>query len=81
MQLRSSDLLPCSAFFSAGRLFSGILALLMQMSLIFWPSAASWARRSQGRSQVETMLQQLARQHRVKPDPYAQPAKKFRRAA
>jgi hypothetical protein len=53
----------------------------MQLSLIFWPAAASWARHLQGKSQVEIMLHQLARQHRVKPDPYAQPPKKFRRAA
>jgi hypothetical protein len=53
----------------------------MQMSLIFWPRAATWARRFQDRFEVERMLQQLARQHRVKPDPYALPPKKFRRAA
>lgn len=81
MRVKSWAFFPCGAFFSAGHLVSGILALLMQLSLIFWPRAASWARRFEDRFEVERMLQQLAKQHRVKPDPYAQPPKKFRRAA
>jgi hypothetical protein len=79
MGLKLSDLLPCASFFAAGRTGRGIVTLLMQLSLIFWPVAASWARELSGRAEVNRMLAQFAETHRV--DPYAQPVKKFRRAA
>jgi len=37
-------LLPCATFFSAGRTKAGILALLLQLSLVFWPVAVKQAR-------------------------------------
>jgi hypothetical protein len=51
----------------------------MQLSLIFWPVAASWARELNSRAEVNRLLAQFAEAHRV--DPYAKPVKKFRRAA
>ena len=36
-------LLPCSAFFSLGRPFSGLLALVMQVTGIGWIIGAIWA--------------------------------------
>jgi hypothetical protein len=53
----------------------------MQLSLIFWPQASTWARRFQDRSQVENLLEEFSKAHRVAPDPYAMPPKKFRQAA
>jgi hypothetical protein len=79
MGLKSSDLIPCASFFAEGRTAAGILALLMQMSLIFWPTAAVWARRVNDRSGVDRILAEFAEVHRV--NPYMQPAKKFRRVA
>lgn len=81
MRIKSWVLSPCGAFFSAGHVFSGIIALLMQLSLIFWPSAASWSRRFQDRSQVENLLEELSKTHRIAPDPYATAPKKFRQSA
>lgn len=81
MRIKSWALLPCGAFFAEGRVFYGMLALLMQLSLIFWPRAASWSRRFQDRSQVEKLLEQFSKTHRVEPDPYSIPPKKFRQAA
>jgi hypothetical protein len=79
MGLRFSDILPCAAFFSAGRIWTGILTLFMQLSLIFWPSAAAWARALDDRAEVERLLAQFSEAHKV--DPYNQPVKKFRKAA
>jgi len=79
MALKSSDLVPCVSFFSAGYIGRGILALIMQLSLVFWPVAARWARALNSRAQVNRLLAHFAETHRL--DPYAQPAKKFRRTA
>ncbi len=79
MGLKSSDLLPCASFFAVGRIGRGIVTLFMQLSLIFWPIAASWARDLNSRKEVNRLLAQFAETHRV--DPYTQPVKKFRRAA
>jgi hypothetical protein len=79
MGIKSSDFLPCASFFAEGRTAAGILALIMQMSLIFWPSAAVWARKVAVRSDVDRVLAHFAETHRV--DPYLQPTKKFRRVA
>lgn len=81
MRIKSWALFPCGAFFSAGHVFSGIIALLMQLSLIFWPRASAWSRRFQDRSQVENLLEQFSKTHRAEIDPYAMPPKKFRQAA
>jgi len=78
MDLRWSDLVPCVSFFAAGRAVAGIVTLLMQLSLIFWPAAAIWARRASNNPEVDRKLAEFAEVHKV--DPYAKPAKKFRQA-
>jgi hypothetical protein len=79
MGLRLSDLLPCTAFFAVNRFGAGVLTIFMQLSLVFWPSAAKWARSLTSKSDIDRVLAHFAETHRV--DPYSQPAKKFRRAA
>ena len=76
-----SQILPCASFFSEGRLFLGLIALAMQLSLIFWPVAARWANRTTERSGMERLLAELSEMHRVPVDPYARPAKRFRQLA
>jgi hypothetical protein len=78
MAIKLSDGLPCATFFASGRIFFGICALFMQLSIIFWPQAVAWARRSQEANGVDKILAELAEAHRVPTDPYAAPAKKFR---
>ncbi len=50
----------------------------MQLSIIFWPQASAWARRSKEVNSVDKILAELAELHRVPADPYAAPAKRFR---
>ncbi len=77
-----SVLLPCSAFFTEGRIFAGTMALLMQLTLILWPVAARWARSTGQQTGMEKKLAELSETHRVHVDPYAkQPEKKFRQLA
>ncbi len=76
-----SQILPCSSFFSEGRIFLGFVALAMQLSLVFWPVAARWANRNMERSGMERALAELSAMHRVPADPYAAPKKRFRQPA
>jgi hypothetical protein len=78
MDLRVSDFVPCVSFFTAGRAVAGIVALLMQLTLVFWPAAAIWARRAANNPDVDRKLAEFAEVHKV--DPYMKPAKKFRQA-
>ncbi len=59
----------------------GLLALVMQVSLVFWPLATKWARGMVDQSNIERMLAELSEANRVPVDPYAQPMKRFRQAA
>jgi len=59
----------------------GVLALVMQLSLIFWPLASKWARGTVDQSNIERMLAELSEANRAPVDPYAQPLKRFRQAA
>ncbi len=45
MRLRKNALLPCMPFFAAGRAASGVLNLLLQCSILFWPLAIYQAHR------------------------------------
>ncbi len=76
---RPSALFPSGVFFSAGRSLAGVAALLMQISLILWPFAVRWARRSNEQSGKDRILAELSDQHRL--DPYARTHKKFRQTA
>jgi hypothetical protein len=55
--------------------------LLMQISLVLWPWAVRIARQDKERSSVDRILSELSETHRVKPDPYAPPLKRFRQLA
>jgi hypothetical protein len=81
MRLKLDVWFPCASLFARGRIALGLLALVMQMSLIFWPLASKWARGSADQSNVERMLAELSEANRVPVDPYAQPLKRFRQAA
>ncbi len=81
MAIKSTDMLPCVTFFSTGRIVFGIMAAFMQLSLVFWPQAAAWARRYQEVDGVDRLLVEFADAHRVPVDPYAVPQKRFRQAA
>lgn len=81
MHLRLDVWLPCASFFASGRMVLGLLALVMQMSLVLWPLASKWARGTVDQSNIERMLAELSEANRVPVDPYAQPLKRFRQAA
>ncbi len=76
---KPSAMFPSGVFFSAGRSLAGIAALLMQISLILWPLAVRWARRSVEQSGKDKILAELSDQHRL--DPYVRASKKFRQTA
>jgi hypothetical protein len=77
----SNVVFPCAKFFSQGRVFFGVSALLMQLSLVFWPAATRWARAIGTRSEVDRLLAEFSAAHRLPEDPYPAPTKRFRRAA
>jgi hypothetical protein len=81
ISLKLSQVLPCASFFTEGRIFAGITALLMQLSLVFWPAAARWAKVADEQSGMEKMLAELSETHRAPVDPYSRPTKKFRQLA
>jgi hypothetical protein len=76
-----NNLLPCSSFFSEGRVFLGFVVLAMQLSLVLWPAAARWARRSVERSGVDRLLAELSDAYALPVDPYQNVHKKFRQLA
>jgi hypothetical protein len=76
---KSSSIFPCTVFFADGRVLQGVLALLMQLTLVLWPVAAIWAKQTGESSGMEKALADLAQEHKL--DPYARPAKKFRQTA
>ncbi len=78
MGLRWSDFVPCVSFFTAARPVAGMAALIMQLTLVFWPAAAIWARRAGSNPDVDRKLAEFAEVHKV--DPYTKPAKRFRQA-
>ncbi len=77
-----STVLPFAALFGQGRIFAGIVAFFMQLTLVLWPAAARWARVKGEQTGMEKKLAELSETHRVHVDPYAkQPEKKFRQLA
>jgi hypothetical protein len=76
--LKSEILLPCASFFSNGQLWFGVVALAMQLSVVYWPAAVRWAWRAQEQSGVEQLLAEFSTAYHVPADPYAAPAKTFR---
>jgi hypothetical protein len=72
-------MLPCAVFFAEGETFKGVGALLLQLTLVFWPLAAQWASQSRQHTGVDKMLAELSLAHQR--DPYAHTPKKFRQTA
>ena len=81
MATRPNSLFPCAVFFAAGQTGTGLLTLLMQLSLVFWPTASGMARKFVESSGRQRMLQELSERHRRPADPYTDPVKKFRQVA
>ena len=52
--------LPCAVFFANGRAAGGVVALLMQASIVFWPVASRWAFQLKERRSVEALLDDLS---------------------
>jgi hypothetical protein len=78
IMLKTEFLLPCAAFFSDGQIKFGFMALLMQLSLVYWPAAVRWSRRSHEQLGVQQMLAAFSIAYQVPSDPYAAPKKRFR---
>ena len=76
-----SQIFPCASFFHERRIFLGVVALLMQLSLVLWPAASRLARASDKHSGMEKMLAELSEANRTPADPYSRPTKKFRQLA
>ncbi len=55
--------LPCAVFFANGRVASGVIALLMQATLVLWPVASRWAFQLQERQGIEALLDELSDVH------------------
>jgi len=72
---------PCRLFFAAGRMKLGIIALLMQMSLVFWPMASDWARQFSRDADLEKRLDELVRDYRLPVTEDRLPKKRFAAAA
>ncbi|WP_298282775.1 hypothetical protein [Acidocella sp.] len=73
---------PCAKFFADGRTGAGLVALLMQATIVLWPLAARWAAQAHERLRIERLLDELSESNLPAVDPYASaPRKKFRQLA
>jgi len=64
------SLLPCAAFFKAGRIGAGIATLCMQLSIVLWPMAVGRARAFVKQTNVELMLADYASKYPVPAGPH-----------
>jgi len=71
---------PAGRFFNDGRLLFGLILLVLQVTIIFWPLAISIARRQVNRLGVERLLAELSDAYRPASAAGA-PGKSFRKAA
>lgn len=55
--------LPFAAFFTIGRPFSGVICLLLQISLIGWIPAAIWAVYALGQYKTDKKIEKALRQN------------------
>lgn len=79
--LKLAKIFPCVALFADGRPIAGLFALLMQVTVVFWPVAARWAYVSHERTGIEKLLTELSETNRMAIDPYRSAPKKFRQMA
>ena len=61
---RSVDFAPFLTFLVSGRVAYALLAVLMQSSLVFWPTAARWAREAREQETIHKLLMELSETHR-----------------
>jgi hypothetical protein len=80
MAIKTSTLLPCATFFARGQAALGVVALLMQLSLVLWPVAARWAGKTTDAGSVDRMLAELSETHKI-PVGHIQPKKRFTQTA
>lgn len=64
MRLLLALLLPFSVFFTIGRPFSGLLCLLLQITLIGWIPAAIWAVYALGQYKTDRKIENMLKQQR-----------------
>jgi len=62
---RSISLCPCVTFFKAGKVLSGAIALLMQLSVLLWPAAVAWARENEEQAAINALLADYALKYPV----------------
>lgn len=79
--LKQAKMFPCAVFFADGHPVAGVIAALLQATLIFWPVASRWASVSHERIGVERMLGELSESNRIVVDSYEAPQKRFRQLA
>jgi len=79
MRARINPLLPCTRFFSAGRPLSGLVNLLMQVTLVLWPLAVHSARKFHEERVVNRLLHEFGDTYPV-PLQRAKLGKRFRGA-
>ena len=81
MTFRFSVVLPFVSFFEKVRILLGVVALLMQMTIVLWPLAARMARDTDERFSVEKLLDELSDTHRAPAEPFTRAPRKFRQLA
>jgi hypothetical protein len=79
--LTLAKIFPFVSFFADGRPIAGVIAFLLQATLVFWPVAARWAFIAHERSGIERLLGELSDTNRLTIDPYNVAPKKFRQLA
>jgi hypothetical protein len=80
MASKSSALFPSGVFFARGQVSMGIVTLLMQLSIVLWPTASRWASKSSQSHGVDRMLAELSEAHKI-PLGHFQPKKRFTQVA
>jgi hypothetical protein len=80
MHFEKSSVLPCLTFFAAGRVVPGLLTLLMQMTVLFWPVAARMAREFDEARGLERMLSEISQSYKLPDSHHARARRSFRPA-
>jgi len=75
------DMLPFVSFFEKGRISLGVMAFLMQLTIVLWPLAAHMARGTDERFGVEKLLDELSDTHRAPAERFTRAPRKFRQMA
>jgi hypothetical protein len=78
MRFEKSSILPCLTFFAAGRLARGLLILLMQVTVLFWPTAARMAREFDEARLLDRMLTEISQSYKLPDSLHARARRRFR---